>query len=323
VTIYQPRNTRVAATLVRETESYRVQIMSRIDYSKWDRFDDEDDNEDEPSDRNPVRVTRLDQPSTITINPSSDSKSCIDMTVAQPKSPPVQLSTLSPTFEPKPSLSLEQQQNLRLSQEAQKQLESLQKNTTATQSAHLSTLTIPASWTERGSTFPWDDRTIWWSQDRTSVTARLSLDAKETSREWQVHTPNALTYADRHCAVGTRDSECSLTVSWKGSHVVHLTLPHAVHYAYHETDEQDEVDWCIETIHNARYLVVTLYKATPMTGMTVWWSQLGRETPLVLTAELQPSSGMAFAEAWKEAHAEFQRKVQPTTKLSTPKSSSV
>jgi len=71
-------------------------------------------------------------------------------------------------------------------------------------------------------------------------------------------------------------------------------------------------DWELTTYAGTRrYLSVTLLKATPMPGVTVWWSRVfesGKEDIDVVRAG-GGGGGAKMKEVWDEAHRMFKEKV--------------
>jgi hypothetical protein len=125
--------------------------------------------------------------------------------------------------------------------------------------------------------------------------------------------------------------------------VLEDTLAHPV-YSPEDYDE-DEVDWSIQNYSRTsstvvkssgenndtntnespdlfpfeKYILITLYKATPMMGMTFWWkrcllSETKDATIVHNSNEIQRKQ--AFQKVWDEAHEQFQQSVQSRTKYS-------
>jgi hypothetical protein len=59
-------------------------------------------------------------------------------------------------------------------------------------------------------------------------------------------------------------------------------------------------------------MVILLNKATPMPGMSLWWNKPFQDAPEIPVEEFSSrnANGLAFAEAWKDAHQQFQEKIQ-------------
>jgi hypothetical protein len=137
-----------------------------------------------------------------------------------------------------------------------------------------------------------------------------------------VTVTNLLKYADRQAAVMTDTtppqiltiSEILGSNSSSSSTVVVLlkgTLSRPVHLA----EDDDTVDWSIETITTRcnssssmekKYIHIVLYKATPFPGMALWWKQCFlEETHEIEIDWVDPKTKSAFQKAWDEAHEQF------------------
>jgi hypothetical protein len=166
------------------------------------------------------------------------------------------------------------------------------------------------TWTQKGgqATIPSSNRQVYWTQDRYSVTLRLQLrDEKVTN----VKVEGVLPYADRHAAVGSTKPRLQIwlddsTVLYEGD------LPHPVHLA----QEDEDIDWSFERRQGDRFAVMTLYKAVPMQGLTVWWKRPLMEVPEIKMENEKPGASQEFLQAWEEAHRLFrEKKREPPTKL--------
>ena len=147
--------------------------MSRIDYSKWDNIEDsdssDDDDEEERTSAMP-RVTRLEEPSQVSFggpnNTTTNGSACIDITPT--------------TAQTTPSAPSHHHGN----------------RNTRNISTHSSASTTVSSWTDRGGMVELEPRaahneeaattttrTLYWSQDRYSVTLRVQLHDRGRSME--------------------------------------------------------------------------------------------------------------------------------------------
>jgi hypothetical protein len=159
-------------------------------------------------------------------------------------------------------------------------------------------------WTMHGGTC--DDR-LYWSQDRETVVLRMEVSSEE-GRTIDVTLQGAIPYVNRHCATTTET--CRLRISSTTTHNVILEgeLPHAV-YVEENDDNDNDVEWMVETVlEQHKYLVITLYKATPMPNMTIWWKR-----PMTQFQEIDvdvPTSASKFQETWMEAHEQFTKKIR-------------
>ena len=162
------------------------------------------------------------------------------------------------------------------------------------------TSTTPTSWTDHGGLLKTkgEERNLYWSQDRHSVTLRLELAAAEKIKS--VTVDGILPYADRWSAVGTTKPKL---VVCRSSDLLLLEgeLPHPVHL---EEDSDDGiVDWSIED----GVLCIILHKAVPMQGLSVWWRRPLMEFPEADLGEVRGEGGASkdFLAAWEEAHKIF------------------
>jgi hypothetical protein len=202
------------------------------------------------------------------------------------------------------------------------------------------------------------------SDDSPSVTASknnllngAAAQQQQLVRGWNCRVPGILSYDNRTSAVGTSsgdkprlilthkqqqggrdhddddDDKNSTTTFFEGE------LPYPVHLP----QDDDQVDWSIERIETTTssspenssvsvpFLCVTLFKATPMAGMVLWWSRPFTSCPELAQMEWRHnttadsnskgagggSSNESFQQAWDEAHRLFQEK-RLQEKQSTP-----
>ncbi len=170
-------------------------------------------------------------------------------------------------------------------------------------------------WTTRGGLLTTTDgRNLFWSQDRYSVFLRLELFPQE--KVLSVNINGILPYRDRFSATGSAKKSRIRCQASSGSDVGYLVLegdlPHPVHLA----EDEDDLDWCIErdktgVMRDARFLLVTLYKAVPMQGLFVWWRRPLMEFPEVEQDDpnfAATGASNEFLKAWEEAHELFKQK---------------
>jgi hypothetical protein len=265
-------------------------MSSGIDYSKWDNIDCSDDesaDSDNPLQNRP-QVTRLDKPCTVTRTADG------------------QLVVGGGGGDGAGELGDEEHVGVSSSKD------SSGSNTTAilatrTQPADVP-FAVPKDWTEKGSAAIVHGRQVYWSQDRYSVTLRVSVP----EGKWVCHVSDLLSYSERHVAVGStcpatleiqRDDKDKNNILWQSK----LAYPaHAT-----EDDGDEGLDWSIETTHGNgdRYMTIALHKATPMEGMAIWWKR-----PLVdmeeISMDWRVETSGGFQQAWKEAHEKFMEKKQ-------------
>ena len=302
--------------------------------AKWDHIldSDEDDEESSTSSERRPRVTRLDQPSTITILPA-------EAATTNAKDKPT-----SPAAKPVAQTVTKEQ----LTEEDHGAQQTTTNNTPTTATD------VPLCWTERGAVVVVEDPSqsssnndsvipsrsdngsrdgacclcYYWSQDRDTVTIRIPIpNDKQQYSCWNCTVEPILSYRDRQCAVMTTpqtlvvtyrrfwgSTSTSSTTTW-----LEGTLSRPVHLA---DEDEDTIDWTIQEVPQSsaaaplRYLCVTLLKATPMPGLTLWWTQClpqyePREIDLTDTTT-SSSKSRAWTEAWEEAHEQFRAKMRAT-----------
>mmetsp|Transcript_16321 Transcript_16321/g.24034 ORF Transcript_16321/g.24034 Transcript_16321/m.24034 type:complete len:287 (-) Transcript_16321:320-1180(-) len=271
-----------------------------IDYSKWDNFNDSDEEEQEISHR--PRVTNLGSPSRI-----SSSK---DGTIH-----------IHPSMDDRASSSKES---------ALKAKRSSDKGKHSGSDVIISpSEAIPDSWSRNGGIVKDYDAidngfrtTIYWSQDRYNVQVRFLvvfkpdiLPSKSIQIIWE---GKIFKYVDRFAAVGTTASSTTARVQVfaKGIEnngdkaLLEGTLPHPIHF--HE-DEDEELDWSIEydPAGKDRYVVLNFPKASPMEGMSLKWKRPFSEVNVDVDNGAEISKGQsAFQEAWNQAHKQFREKAR-------------
>ena len=312
--------------------------------AKWDHIRVVDDSDEESSSgerrQQRPRVTRLDQPSTITIGTPAAAGAAVAK-APQKLSPAVAVKRTDDTV--------------------------TNHNNTTTTITTAPTASVPSSWTERGAAVildpsscsinnknnsNTDDPTTtrsagcagyYWTQDRDTVTIRIPIPNHDNNNNnnkhssWNCTVQPILSYPDRHCAILSQqptlvveyyDRRCqqaldctaaaaadatTTTTCW-----LHGTLSRPVHLA----QDEDTIDWTIEeepllaspsSSRLLRYLCVTLSKATPMPGLTLWWTQcLPQYEPqeIQLTKNNNNKNAQAWSEAWEQAHAQFRAKIR-------------
>jgi len=277
--------------------------MSGIDYSKWDKMDFSDD--ESASSDNAPRVTRLNEPSRVTY--SSDGVNVESSTHA----------TVSHTTQTKvatkTSISSAEEGNIRI-----------------------------GLMTKNGASFVDPDTKYesFWSQDRSEVVLCILYDQSSIdSCDIRVHVTGAVNYEGRHSAVGGFDGSQNTdgVEGSKGKVVVSAVgrdspiLEGHLAYPTHLSEGEDEVDWEIDVTDPSKKIIrITLLKAVPMQGLTVWWSR-----PLLHFPEIDVVSGIEdrdmpssskssknknqqeqWKDSWDEAHRMFRDKVKQREKES-------
>jgi hypothetical protein len=275
------------------------------------------------------RVTRLDRPSRVTVAPNGQ-VNVEETSAASASVPPARIASaaLPPsTFVPPRTIT-----DGTSTSAAGVELSS--SSTETSQETSTSTPTRPASWTSRGGFV--EASNLYWSQDRYTVVLRFQLPpppmvstaaaatsaGTARSRPWDCHVKGLLPYDQRHAAVQslTTDYSASLVITDRTTDTEYFRdyVAYPVHAAQGDDVNDNETDWSIEmwpASDGIKYLTVTLQKATPVPGMTIWWRRPVRSCPEIeLTADTHTSSSSsssqqknAFAVAWEQAHAQFRQ----------------
>ncbi|KAL7527717.1 hypothetical protein ACHAXR_002091 [Thalassiosira sp. AJA248-18] len=326
-----------------------------VDYSKWDRMDfSESDNDEEESS---PRVTSLDQPGKVTIGSDGSLEIGKSSVPPQPRTHSlVASSQMSAQEIPTVSGSVGGD----VVDISSRELNNKQKNSNARQ--WLSQLThnggkhqCTATTNQKEIKLP-----IYWSQDRHTITLRLGFpSATIPTRSVRTRVKGALKYADRFSAVGSgvmsgyKDDSSDNETSHGSVEIISLSnenqeekilltgkLPRPVHL----NQDEDEIDFEIEDnldegasagdCNCNKLVTIVMPKAVPMAGMVLWW-----DCPLVgypqidvstiqernLSKQTKGEGGViqqtdekkeAFQKAWDEAHTMFREKMKTKEKQS-------
>ena len=296
-----------------------------LDYSKWDKMDfsddEDDDGQDTISSSHGPRVTRLDGPSRVTCTPNGS--------VEIQENASVPTTTMTTTNVPAVDVSND----------------SLETNTIPSRNPKSSTIAphevdrIEKRLTKNGGSYldPATKNTIFWSQDRKEVILTISYDFKSIrSKDIRVNLSGAIPYQDRCAAVSNPnstasdanpDSKGSLTVMGGERQEIVLLQGELPHFVY-LSEGEEEMDWEIDVTDPDRKLIkITFLKAVPMSGVVIWWSR-----PLLHFPEIDvvkdiegrgsmskgdvspsvsvPSKQEQMKEAWEEAHRMFREKIK-------------
>jgi len=277
-----------------------------IDYSKWDKIDygssSENDEGDEANNKqSQPRVTRLDQPSRVTR--TADGELVIEQATEAGK----------------------QQNSSHIDVAKRKSLKTNEK-TIRVQSASQA---IPPSWSDKGGADVVHGRLLYWCQDRYSVTLRVELPSEHS---WTCEVTNFLPFDDRYRAVGSPEHAPHLVIRRqqpkgeikpssstenRGDILLESDFAYPIHA---EEDSGESADWSIEKLaQGKKFMAVTVLKATPMEGITLWWKR-----PLVdckeieLTWRSEEGKNNAFAQAWDDAHKTFREKAGTRKRMPLP-----
>ena len=170
-------------------------------------------------------------------------------------------------------------------------------------------------WTLRGGTVDTHKTTLYWTQDREAVVLRLLVSSDIKGSHVHVSLAGAVPYEDRHCATMTANNKPTLTIATTtttNNNNYHILLQGELPYPVYR-QEDDTIDWCLETVRDdKKILTLTLYKATPMPNMTLWWNRLMMQFEEISLPDPSSTSNSSrrFQEAWAEAHKQYQQTMQ-------------
>lgn len=279
-------------------------MSNRIDYSKWDKMDfgsDDDSDSSEGNRHTHPTVTRLDEPSKVTLSSQG--------------------------------LKIEESHNQLSLGTSPSTLQGNKNEHTKRKTTNRIT-----NLTRNGSTFvdPDTRNVVHWSQDHKEVVLSIVFDHTSiASKDIRVETMGQLKYEDRYSAVGSicfdevEGSKGKLTVKANGvdQENTQIILQGYMAYPFHLPEGEDQVDWEIDanTEPNMKMIRITFLKAVPMQGLTVWWSR-----PLLHFAEIdvvndvegraKHSSNQVstkhdeWKRSWDEAHRLFKGKIKDRKK---------
>lgn len=323
-----------------------------IDYSKWDKMnysdDDESNTEEEDTHRvhNIPRVTRLDEPSRVTCNQDGSIEIQTGGIVSDGQNGGINKNSIDKKNN--------HQVNKLRSQRTEKEpvdddkMNNDENDDSNERASHNATEpTSPSSsplqyLTHNGGSYihPTTKVETFWSQNRYEVILSIVFDHNIiSSRDICVKVFGGLSYNDRFSAVGgTRqvtddeksDSMGKIQVKTKDGLVMFegdLAYP-----IYFSEGEDEEVDWEIETaktIPEKKMVKVTLLKALPMQGLTIWWNKPVIDYPEIDVVKdidgrsrgeavggKTSSKQEQMKAAWDEAHRLFREKVKTRGKES-------
>lgn len=279
--------------------------MSNIDYSKWDKIElsDDDDDDDQAS---YAKVTKLDAPSKVTF--SSDGFTVQKDTSVLSN----EIKKRSPTSDPKLS---EESRDL-----SYHEMKKKNRSCDEIEASRIQYLT------KNGGIYKDINPpccTAYWCQDRNEAIVSISYDSTSIkSSDIRVELSGALKYADRHSAVSVGSSSLNgrLNVydSCKGITLFQGNFAYPIHLA--EGEEQGDVEWEIDvTDANHKLIRITLYKAVPMMGVTLWWKK-----PFVHFDDIDVVTGVEgrtnvgndgshhheWKKTWEDAHEMFKEQIK-------------
>jgi len=274
-----------------------------INYSKWDKMDYGSDDESSGAEEDTPSVTKLDEPSAVTFSSQG-----VNVEPSQ------RISANNPV--PKVEVIKPRARELSIS-EAERQMVGRKKMLT-----------------KNGSIFidPETKNEVHWCQDRNEVILSTRYDHTSIlSKHIRVDVIGSLKYEDRHAAVGVdsdvdgvKGSKGKVVISAVGNSKPRIILQGYLGYPIHLSESEHEVDWEIDvTDPNMKLIRVTLRKAVPMQGLTVWWSRPLLHFPEIdVVADIEGRNTTSDAvpgkknkhdkwkQSWDEAHKMFREKVK-------------
>jgi len=312
-----------------------------VDYSKWDRMDFSDSEDD--SSQHAPRVTSLNSPGRVTIGTDGSLE--------------IGKSSLPSNRSAIPVAAAE---NVKEDERKKRKLNEWKAKLTHNGGHHHVTI--------RTDEMKEVELPIYWSQDRYAVTLRLGFSHFAfPSKSIRVRVKGSLDYKDRFSAVGSGamsgykeegpdDSTAfgeieiaSIGVGKSETLLLSGKLPRPIH----RNQDEDEIGFDIEDklieedttddTKCTKFVTISLPKAVPMEGMVIWWEHALLSLPKIDTSMIQERSNACnrvmsieeynesmdkkkssasgdeskketFAKAWNEAHQMFREKVQAREK---------
>jgi hypothetical protein len=257
-----------------------------IDYSKWDRMEFSDDDEEEEF-MNQPRITRLDEPSRVTAR--QDGTLLVESSVPAGRKPSVDSSSA-----------------------LTKGSESKHGDDNDTTFADNLEKKKRIEWTKQGAktTLSAGGTDLYWSQDRCNAVLRILLPSTCNGKDLSVTLSGTIwSYADRNSASG--DQRARLDISIKSSKLLSSRLVYPIHYS-EDDDDAAAVDWSIDYLGKDRFVAIALHKAAPMHGVTLWWRRPFEdmeEVDIERNSD-QKQQSQVFKETWDEAHRLFRSKIE-------------
>jgi len=164
--------------------------------------------------------------------------------------------------------------------------------------------TFVSTWTEKGGQVRLESgHALYWSQDRYTVSIRVDLSQEE--KVASLHTTGFSSFADRHAAIGTTKPHVLVTLN-SGIKLLDCDLPHPVHFP----EDEDTVDWSVESSGSRKWLQITFQKAAPMQGLLLWWRRPTMDFEEIDPPTTSREESDKFLESWNEAHRLFREKRQ-------------
>lgn len=300
---------------------------SGIDYSKWDRMDygsdsDSDSNDiDDASASGLPRVTKLDAPSTIQTSAKDGSISIVSS--ASPSSQRCQKKEGDDDDDDVVDDSIR----------TSKKIEFVNSTSSTDKSDGTFKMSVLVILTQNGGQWidPITHSPLFWSQNRHEVIFNIAFDPSTCIvKDIKLKVEGAVPYSQRFSAVGTGagDEGCGSMVveATNGKILLKGQLPHFVHFP----EDEEQLDWevidpfeeypgqpidfsIIKEFSCKKLLRITMMKAVPMVGVTMWWSQPLSHFPKIDVNSIEGRRTSdrqdKLKNVWDEAHSIFQQKV--------------
>ncbi len=171
--------------------------------------------------------------------------------------------------------------------------------------------------TKNGGTFvdPVTMNQICWSQDREEAALHIFYDQSIASKDIRVHLVGALKYEDRYSAVGSQEYKGTLKVSAMGRDTI---LEGDLEYSTYIAENEILVDFEIDVSDpSAKFIKITLLKAVPMQGLSIWWKRPLAQFPAIdVVSDIDGRNKQEqWKKSWEEAHRIFSNKKKETHKI--------
>jgi hypothetical protein len=265
-----------------------------LDYSKWDRMEFSDDDDEEQHELQP-RITRLEEPSRVTARH--------DGTLWVESSSSSSSSSSSLVTTPAGSWNAPRKNGSELKRDGDN-------NDITVAHNNLELTKKQIEWTQHGAKTTLGGTDLYWSQDRCNVVLRIGLPSTCHGKDLSVTLSGTIwSYADRHSASG--DQRAMLKISIKSTKLFSSRIFYPIHYSEEDDDDAGEVDWSIDYLGKDRFITIALHKAVPMYGVTLWWRRPFEdmeEVDIERNSD-QKKQSQLFMETWDEAHRLFRSKI--------------
>jgi hypothetical protein len=247
-----------------------------VDYSKWDKFVDDSDSDDDK--RSPF-VTRLESPSRVTIGPTGSTITTQSHAISQDK----------------PS-------------NKRKECERVTEIVDDVDNLSYSDM-VPSSWTVNGRYC--SDLGLYWSQSKEEVNIHIIIDNNIIGKDIIVsHHPLDRLLEIRHQVSG---SDMGKLLHGHLKHDINLSKQYESE-SHTPSDICILDDWEVITLSDTRFISLTLTKRSSP-SICLWWDRLFDEhdTSIDLSTIVGRVNRQETEDVWKEAHKMFRDRVTKIT----------